>query len=319
MSKIALLVIYNHRYDKNIPIVEELYAGKFSHIYHVIPFYDGDKENVLPVYESSYRFQSYIAQAYRQILQRCRDYTHYFVVADDMLLNPSVNEHNLFDKFNISDKQCFITRYFPIKTSVHPEVFPLLYVPKMRGLETGDMLPDKTTAEKIFNDYGIDTGSLNPGIVFRYAIRCLKKFVCQRHLLHILKFLKACYFLLGNRKLKYPIVWGYSDTLIVTADVMPKFCNYCGIFSATNLFVEFAIPTALLLSGEPRRSEAERGGASGLNKVVTEKQTGIKSIVNISTEIRKIEEKYETNLQNILARYPEDILFIHPIKLSKWK
>lgn len=62
--KIALLVLYNHRYDKNIPRIEKLYEGKFSHIFHLMPFYDGDHPNVFPVYESSYYFQSYIAQAY---------------------------------------------------------------------------------------------------------------------------------------------------------------------------------------------------------------------------------------------------------------
>jgi hypothetical protein len=40
-TKVALLVIYNHRYDKNITRVEALYKKRFSHIYHVVPFYDG--------------------------------------------------------------------------------------------------------------------------------------------------------------------------------------------------------------------------------------------------------------------------------------
>lgn len=53
MDKIALMVIYNHRYDNNIPIIEDLYNNKFSHIYHIVPFYDGDKRNVISVYDSS--------------------------------------------------------------------------------------------------------------------------------------------------------------------------------------------------------------------------------------------------------------------------
>ncbi|MDD2205616.1 MAG: hypothetical protein PHU62_09970 [Bacteroidales bacterium] len=32
MNKIALLVLYNHRYDKNIPIIEKIYEGKFSYL-----------------------------------------------------------------------------------------------------------------------------------------------------------------------------------------------------------------------------------------------------------------------------------------------
>ena len=41
-TKVALLVIYNHRYDKNIVRVKQIYAKRFSYIYHVMPFYDGN-------------------------------------------------------------------------------------------------------------------------------------------------------------------------------------------------------------------------------------------------------------------------------------
>lgn len=56
-TKVALVVIYNHRYDKNIARVKSIYAKRFSYIYHVMPFYDGDKQDVIPVFESSYCFQ----------------------------------------------------------------------------------------------------------------------------------------------------------------------------------------------------------------------------------------------------------------------
>ena len=66
-TKIALLVIYNHRYDKNILRIEQIYEGRFSHIYHVVPFYDGNKENVITVFDSSFQFQGYISQAYQHL------------------------------------------------------------------------------------------------------------------------------------------------------------------------------------------------------------------------------------------------------------
>src|SRR5438309_2566399 len=56
-SKAALIIVFNHRYDKNIPLLETLYEGRFSNIYYLVPFYDGEKENVIPVYENSFRFQ----------------------------------------------------------------------------------------------------------------------------------------------------------------------------------------------------------------------------------------------------------------------
>ena len=54
MGSVALVVIYNHRYDGNISIVEDLYRERFREIFHLVPFYDGDRPNVIPVYESSF-------------------------------------------------------------------------------------------------------------------------------------------------------------------------------------------------------------------------------------------------------------------------
>lgn len=42
-SDVALIVVYNHRYDRNIEVVERIYAGRFSNIFHLVPFYDGTK------------------------------------------------------------------------------------------------------------------------------------------------------------------------------------------------------------------------------------------------------------------------------------
>ena len=95
MDKIALLIIYNHRYDKNIEPLEQIYAGRFSYIYHIVPFYDGQKENVIPVYESSFYFEGYIAQCFQHL--KDKGFTHYFFVADDLMLNPLITEQNLFE------------------------------------------------------------------------------------------------------------------------------------------------------------------------------------------------------------------------------
>ena len=59
MKKVALLVVYNHRNDRNIPRVQEIYKSRFSHIFHIVPFYDGhvDGEEVIPVYENSFYFE----------------------------------------------------------------------------------------------------------------------------------------------------------------------------------------------------------------------------------------------------------------------
>src|ERR1700743_1228199 len=100
MNKVALIIIYNHRYDKNIELLEQIYKSRFSNIYHLIPFYNGNKENVIAVYDNSFYFEGYIAQGLKSYFKE--DYTHYFFVADDMVLNPVVNEHNYAEHLKLS-------------------------------------------------------------------------------------------------------------------------------------------------------------------------------------------------------------------------
>jgi len=89
MNKVALIIIYNHQYNKNIDILERIYNGRFSNIYHLVPFYNGEKQNVIPVYDSSYYFQGYVAQGFKSYFKE--EFTHYFFVADDLILNTKKN------------------------------------------------------------------------------------------------------------------------------------------------------------------------------------------------------------------------------------
>lgn len=297
MHKIALLVLYNHRYDKNISRIEDLYKGKFSYIYHLIPFYDGEKENVISVYESSYQFQSYISQAYQQIKKSKEEYTHYFVVADDILLNPLITEQNIFDFLNIDKETCYIRDLRELQKQQQcwsKVLYPFWYKMDKRGVEVKNILPDYEYAISRFNYHHIDTSTVKFKYLFGYMIWYLKKRWVRKFFLSIATMLKS-------RKLVYPLVWAYSDCLLLPAKVMPKFAMYCGAFAATDLFVEFAIPTSLILSAD---------------KIVTDKDIGLKGIM---TGVNEIEEQYKFDLNNLINNYPDNTIFIHPIKLSKWK
>ncbi len=91
--RFCLVVVFNHRFDQNLPFLRSLYRGRFSMVRFLVPFYRGDDPDVIPVFESSATFQGYFAQAQRSLLMP--DISHYVFVADDLLLNPMVNEHNL--------------------------------------------------------------------------------------------------------------------------------------------------------------------------------------------------------------------------------
>ncbi|MDR0560037.1 MAG: hypothetical protein LBG92_07680 [Prevotellaceae bacterium] len=310
MSKIALFVIYNHRYDRNIPIIENLYKKQFSHIFHLMPFYEGEQENVLPVYESSYRFQSYIAQAYNTLNIKHLNkwggvnFTHYFIISDDALMNPNINENNLFEFLCIDEQSCYLKDFRDVRQkNPWSQVYaPLLYKIRQKGVEVADILPSAQQAAAKFAEHALDI----PDKV-KYARLLTYPFWYFRHkwMRNVLKSLKLLLqFTFRSRKIAYPLIWGGADYALIPASTMPKFCTYCGAFAATGLFVEYAIPTALVLSAE---------------KIVTEAQTGKHSIFNDGKKIKSIELQYDFKLDMLVRNFPENVPFIHPVKLSKWK
>lgn len=291
-KKVALLVIYNHRFDKNIPLIDKIYEGRFSNVFHIVPFYDGNADNVIPVYASSLFFQSYISQAYTHL--KLQKFTHFFIVADDMLLNPKVNEKTLWIETGLMEDECMYPSEFWILQDM-PHFWSwynnvLHYNPKIRGVEIGNILPSKSEAEQFFRFHGIPTSKIPLRSIYQPPIKSLLLYRPR---------------LPFSRKLKYPLVAGYSDIFMITADVMDKFCQYCGAFAATNLFVEAAIPTSLILSAKKIRKDNSL-------KLHCGAIWGVK-------EVELFNKRYNYSLSALISDFPSDKLFIHPIKLSKWK
>jgi hypothetical protein len=103
--------------------------------------------------------------------------------------------------------------------------------------------------------------------------------------------------------LPYPLTRGYSDVFIVEASAMRTFVQYCGIFAATGLWVEHAIPTALALSTDlitESREAKVRGRALWTKEELAELQA------------------YEGSLKALYEDFPPDRMYLHPVKLSKW-
>ena len=111
---ICLIILFNHKYVQNVKILDKIYSNRFSSIYYVMPFYNGelngvdgvDESHIITVYESSYCFQGYIAQAYEKI--KNEDCTHYLIIADDLLLNPRLNERNLIQELELKNNESYI-------------------------------------------------------------------------------------------------------------------------------------------------------------------------------------------------------------------
>lgn len=288
-TKTALLVIYNHRFDKNISRINELYSNQFSHIFHVMPFYDGQEPNVIPVFDSSYCFSGYIAQAYSHL--RTHGFTHFFIIADDMILNPTINEHSIWNILGIDYRDTYIDEIvcfqYGGKRWWRRIIDALDYTPNQLGIELRGILPTKEEAQRRFDFHKLP-----------YTPIPRKELLRNPRKKDFLKMLtRSC-------SLKYPLVRAYSDILLIPADIMPKFANYCGAFAATRLFVEMAIPTALILSTDYIKLNAD-----------IKLETG----AMWTQEDLKILTPYNHNLEMLLTHFPSHKLYLHPIKLSQWK
>ena len=289
-TKTALLVIYNHRFDRNIGRVREVYTGRFSYVYHIMPFYDGNEPDVIPVYDSSYCFSGYIAQAYAHL--RNKGFTHFFTVADDMILNPTINENSIWDVLGVRYHDCYIDEIVCFQQHEKKRwwrriIDALDYTPNQLGVELKGILPDKEEAQRRFEKHGLPYSPIPRKELLRNPRK--KDFIKM--------LTRSC-------ELQYPIVRAYSDILLLPAEIMPKFANYCGAFSATRLFVELAVPTAMVLAAD---------------SIKTSEDVKLRPGAMWTEEDLKIIVPYNKDLKKLLSDFPSNKLYLHPIKLSQWK
>ena len=104
--------------------------------------------------------------------------------------------------------------------------------------------------------------------------------------------------------LSYPLVGAYADIFIVPAAIIHRFRHYCGLFAAGNLWVEHAIPTALVLSTS--------------NIIVTHNQSRYRGKALRTAEEKKQLDRFRGSLTALLQDFPANHLFLHPVKLTTW-
>jgi hypothetical protein len=307
MSKPCLIIIFNHRYDKNIPVLEKIYSSRFSHIYFLVPFYNGNHPNTIPVYESSHYFQSFFAQGYHRFFRE--DFTHYIFLGDDCLLNPSVNEHNFIEQTGLSEITDFIPEFIEFHTLKEggwwqtKKAIDFFY--NREGAEVQRELPSREEALQRFNKHGLSIHPLTKQNIFgNKKISFLRWWQSWLYKQFFLRIKWKRYRKNGKIELPYPVVGSYSDVFIVTKESITDFCRYCGIMASIGLFVEIAIPTALLLASK---------------KIVREKDLRLQGKALWSAEeIDALEKRFNRSLSELLKDFPADQLYFHPVKLSKW-
>ncbi len=323
MQKPLLVVIYNHKYPKNIAIIEKIYQQRFSHIHHLMPFYQGNKENVSAVYDNSYYFQGYIAQGLKDYYQK--NISHYLFIADDLLLNPAIDEDNYQDFFKLSGDDCYLHKIKNLVDENNREILwfqwnPWAYeFPDLRskkGLEELKNLPTYDEAVQLFKNHNLQTKHFKKKIKSAYLQVIREYFNKFSQNIKFLNFTqKIGYVLFGlfyrvfqywqrnrrhNYTIDYPLACGYSDIVIVSSAKIEEFGYYCGVFSAANLFAEIAIPTALVLMDA---------------HIVQHENTGYQVP---EERVPSLHKKFQNNLPDLIKDFPKNMLYVHPIKLSVW-
>ena len=318
MNKVALIIIYNHKYDKNIEVLERIYRDRFSNIYHLVPFYKGNRPNVIPVYENSYYFQGFLAQGFRSFFKEA--YDHYFFIADDLILNPIIDENNYTKHLKLNKNTCFLPGFITLhdKNSLWTRIHSAFdFNIDIQGLEVKNELPDYNAAMLAFNKFGLEIKPINFDLIWRKP-KSLRKWIKRiiTDKTYLFRFfsnqLKS-----KNYNLSYPMVASYSDIFVVSSDSIKQFCQHCGVFAATNLFVEIGLPTSIVLSAQEIVTEKDlefQGKA-----LWPDGQVRLACVSELAKDDYKELEKFNYNLKELLETFPENYLYLHPIKLSKWK
>lgn len=299
----VLVLVHNHRFEAIIPKLEQIYGERFSRLLHLVPFYSGTNSKVIPVCENSFQFQAFFAQAYPRLSQLECD--HFIFCADDLILNPKLNENNIISALRLEHSSAYIkaiTHLAEVPFSWPYAIPVLVNFVGNNGLAWRRELPAPQTINAALTHHKVRLAELGLHN-FRNGIR-------PKQLLLLLYYLilrareqrgqkSKCF-----RDLPYPMAYAYSDFFILPRSALERFCDYCAIFAAMNLFVEIAIPLSLLLTCE---------------QIVCEKDTswrGVELWGDLSRE--RLEQANEQSLAKLLANFPADRLYIHPVKLSRW-
>ena len=297
MSRICLSFIFNHKYEKNIPKLREIYRNRFSVIKYLSPFSTyNDDQDVISVYETSINFQGYIAQSFKFLPEDC-DY--YIFCADDLLLNPNFNENNILDNLNCKDAS-YIKYLNPVwnhSFAWHKFEECNDYPNNGCNIDYSNLLPSRNDLLHKYEEFGITYKNID----LRNFRGIHDKTIKWERVWSGVKYIIKTQF---KRYVHLPLVEGYSDFIIIPSKSLKLFCHYCGIFSAMNIWVDAAVATSMMLSSELIRVESDhpyKGTEIWNESKLIEKLLSSKNKLDLITRI-----------------FDDDEFYIHPIKLSKF-
>ena len=305
---VCLVVIFNHRFDKNLPLLRKIYGSRFSNIRFLMPFYDGTDSDVIPVYESSYQFQGYLIQAYEKLKDiPC---SHYLFIGDDLIINPDFDELNFIARASMHGKKFLSAKFTPVNSPNKFKRWSIVDSSKPfynRYTSWKDSLYTYEEAMAKFNDFfGVKYKEVYDEAFFGNPNEPGRNIVGKWD--NPEDFLKMVnHFIETNKNslnIPYPMAHqgGVADIFCVSKESLFEISRLCGIFSAMKLFVEIALPTAVVLTF--KRNEVEF----------------IKYGLWLWRDNRTaFENFYDKDFNRLYKEWNEKLFCIHPVKLSRWK
>ncbi len=307
MARVGLVVQFNHAFVQNIPKLDRIYRNRFAKILYLVPMVKSEDPRVVTSYWGSYTFQGYVSDAAEKLDSLGCDY--FVFHQDDVVLNPALNEHNLLERLPLGDSESFIPELTPFAapdTIVGPGAFwnwtsrVLFNFLASREMTIGSgvenlfaYLPPVDFAKRRMEEQGIDMGpaTIDTDLLERSG------YLTDALLWRLFVKVPGPAFTIS---LPYPIVRAVSDFFVFPGKILMEFAHYCGLLAAGNIFVEVAIPTALVLASRYVRTIADMRGS-------VEWRWG-----NDIERFRQFER-----IDQVFDYFHPDLLALHPIKLSR--
>lgn len=312
---ISLNLVYNHRYEGNVDRLNDIYASRFSYVNHLIPFARSKASGVVPVYENSVNFSSHVAQAYDRIVKE--GISHYIFAADDLLLNPIINESNVLELCGIGNNEGYTKSLASLGDAYYLWTFSTGIIRFLRSprFDYKSELPDVSTALARYNRLGITPSKTS----LRGLLHWNGK-IALRDMLRHPQFVAEAVQATIRHEPEYPMLFGYSDFFVVPAQEFERFAHLCGVLGALNMFAEVAVPTALALTCSALRTEYYPGEVfAGCMPPRPNSQRQWRGKEIWDADILLFEQQYDLNLSQLMSDFPDSRIYVHPVKLSKWK
>lgn len=305
----CLVVFMNHRYEANLPVLRRMYGQRFPKLIFLVPFYEGEESDVMPVYENSFRFEGFFAQAASRLSEL--DATHFVFCADDLVLNPILGAKTIAASLSLDGETAYIQNLGALCDTPFswPHAVPSILRFRRTGSELGveweREIPSKENAFRISEARGLVFKRLS----FRQFSGFHWRWDWKEGLLLLLGMLLKP---TSWRSLPYPLVMSYSDFLVVPATRLSSFAHYCGVFAAMGVHPEVAVPTALSLSCDSFVVEDSFGQNVAVDPL------GWHGVALWNDGREALLQDHHASLSRLLDGFAERQLYVHPVKLSQW-